>query len=165
MKILLPNDVMRKLRRPMLRAGRREIGGMIMGEDMGDQVFRIVDFSVDSVSGTRSNFVRNAEQHDKALADFFKRTGADYRRFNYLGEWHTHPSFSVQPSLQDVHAMQNLVDGSGGVSFAVLLIARLKWHYWFEASTHLFMNGHVPTSIDLLTPPKVERTINDPNSA
>lgn len=153
MQILLPKDVVRKLRAPMLRAGRREIGGMIMGEDLGNQRFQIVDFSVDAVSGTRSNFVRNAAQHDEALAAFFNRTGADYERFNYLGEWHTHPSFSVHPSLQDVHAMQDLVDGSGGVRFAFLLIARLRWHWWFEASTHLFVQGHVPTPVDLILEP------------
>jgi len=148
--LLLPNDLIRKMRHHMYRAGRREIGGMIMGEDVGNQTFRVVDFSIDTVSGTRSNFVRDADLHDQALAEFFERTGADYRRFNYLGEWHTHPSFDVLPSLQDLHAMQDLVDGSGKVSFAVLLIARLKWYWRFDGSAHLFVKGHVPSRVELV---------------
>ena len=70
MQLLLPSEVVRKMRKHMFRAGRREIGGMIMGEQLGDQQFRIVEFSVDATSGTRSNFVRDAEQHDRVLKEF-----------------------------------------------------------------------------------------------
>lgn len=147
MQLSLPTDVVRKMRRHMLRAGSREIGGMIMGEQTGDQQFRVVDFTVDATSGSPSSFTRDAEQHDQALEKFFSKTGADYHRFNYLGEWHTHPRFSVHPSLQDVHTMQDLVDGSGGVNFAVLLIARLKWFWRFESSANLFVGGYVPSEI------------------
>lgn len=150
MQLLLPSDVLRRMRGQLFRAGRREIGGMIMGEEVDDRTFKIVDFSVDATSGTNSNFVRDANQHDEALDAFFKKTGADYCRFNYLGEWHSHPSFSVHPSLQDVHAMQDLVDGSGGVNFAALFIARLKWYCRFDCSAHLFVSDHVPTRIDVV---------------
>lgn len=148
--LLLPSDVVRRMRRHMFSASRREIGGMLMGEEIGDQQFRIVDFSVDAETGTKAHFVRDADQHDQALAAFFDSTDADYRRFNYLGEWHTHPSFDVQPSTQDIHSMQDLVDGSGGVDFAVLFIARLRWFWWFECSAHLFVRNHLPTVVDVI---------------
>jgi len=150
MQLLLPNDVVRKMRRHMVRAARREIGGMIMGEEIGDQQFRIVDFSVDARSGTSAQFLRDADQHDEALSAFFDSTGADYRRFNYLGEWHTHPSFDVHPSLQDVRSMQDLVDDSGGVDFAVLFIARLRWCWRFECGAHLFVRDHAPMVVDVV---------------
>lgn len=147
MQLQLPTDVLRRMRRYLLRSGSREIGGILMGEEIGDQEFQIVDFSVDTSSGTRAQFVRNADQHDEALSAFFERTGGEYGRFNYLGEWHSHPSFSVQPSFQDMHAMQDLVDGSGGVDFAVLLISRLRWYWSFECSAHLFVRGHSPSEV------------------
>lgn len=150
MKLILPNDVRRKMRYNMMCAGRREIGGMIMGEEIGEQEFRIVNFSVDTKSGTHSKFVRNADEHDLALAEFFNRTGANYRRFNYLGEWHSHPSFSVYPSRQDVHAMQDLVDGTGGVNFAVLLIVRLRCLCRFDSSVHLFVKNYAPVRVELI---------------
>lgn len=150
MQLILPTKLTKKMRGHLVGAKRREIGGMIMGEEVGDQQFRVVDFSVDAESGTVGNFIRDADQHDQALSDFFEKTGSDYQRFNYLGEWHSHPSFSVQPSLQDVRAMQDLVDGSGGVDFAVLLIARLNWYWRFECSAHLFVRHYVPTKADVI---------------
>lgn len=150
MKLLLPNDIVHKMRCHMLKAGSREIGGMLMGEEVGEQVFRIVDFTIDAKSGDVANFVRDDENHDKVLAKFFKRTGADYERFNYLGEWHTHPRFNVHPSVQDIQTMQDLVDGSGGVSFAVLLIARLRWIVSYECSAHLFVHNYAPSKVNVV---------------
>ena len=149
MQLLLPSDILKGMRRYLLRARRREIGGILMGEEIGHLRFRIVDFTVDTTSGTSSHFVRDADHHDEALSAFFERTGAEYDRFNYLGEWHSHPSFSVNPSHRDVYAMNKLVDGSGGVDFAVLLICRLKWYWRFECSTHLFVRGYVPSVVDV----------------
>jgi proteasome lid subunit RPN8/RPN11 len=137
------------MRRSLLVSGSREIGGMLMGEEIGDQTFRVVDFSIDASSGTAGSFVRDAKKHDDALAAFFEKTGSNYGRFNYLGEWHSHPSFSVHPSLQDVHAMQDLVDGSGNVEFAVLFISRLRWYWRFECSAHLFVRGYAPSAIEV----------------
>lgn len=149
MQLMLPNDVVRTMRWHLFRAGQREIGGMVMGEDLGNQRFRVVEFSVDTSSGTKTSFHRNAEEHDRALSAFFEKTGSDYARFNYLGEWHSHPSFSVKPSLQDLLAMQDLVDGTGGVNFAILFISRLKWYCRFDCSAYLFAQGHTPTVVDI----------------
>lgn len=149
MQLQLPTEVLRRMRRNLLRSGSREIGGILMGEEIDDQVFQIVDFSVDTSSGTSAQFIRDADEHDEALSAFFERTGGEYGRFNYLGEWHSHPSFSVHPSLQDVHAMQDLVDGSGSVDFAVLFISRLRWYWRFECSAHLFVSGHPPSVVSV----------------
>jgi len=149
MQLQLPTDVLRRMRRHLFRSGSREIGGILMGEEIADQLFRIVDFSVDTSGGTRAQFLRDADHHDEALSAFFERTGAKYARFNYLGEWHSHPSFSVHPSLQDMHAMQDLVDGSGGVDFAVLFISRLRWYWRFECSAHLFVRDHPPSVVSV----------------
>ena len=113
-----------------------------MGEMDGDQRFRIADISVDTVSGSQAHFVRDAEHHERELRAFFERTGADYKRFNYLGEWHSHPSFEVTPSGPDIRAMRNLVEGTRGVDFAVLFINRLKWVWQMEASATLFVRGY-----------------------
>jgi len=142
MHLLVPRSIQRRLKRHMFFAGQREIGGILMGEMVGDQRFRIADFSVDTVSGSRAHFVRDAEHHELELSAFFKRTGADYKRFNYLGEWHSHPSFEVVPSGLDVRSMHNLVEGARGVDFAVLFISRLSWLWQMEVSATLFVKGH-----------------------
>jgi hypothetical protein len=50
--------------------------------------------------------------------------------------------------------MQNLVDDSEGVDFAVLLIARLKWYWRLSYSAHLFVRNHAPTIVDLVHEPR-----------
>lgn len=112
-----------------------------MGEETGDDEFRIVDFSVDTKIGTTSNFNRVSESHEQALEKFFERTGQDFNRYNYLGEWHTHPSFEVTASIQDIAAMHDLVNESQGIDFSVLLIARLKWMYELEMNSLLFVKN------------------------
>ena len=46
MKIILAPQIVQRLRRELRRAGRREIGGLLMGEDLGSEQFRVVDISV-----------------------------------------------------------------------------------------------------------------------
>jgi integrative and conjugative element protein (TIGR02256 family) len=104
-----------------------EIGGVLMGEQITPGHFRIVDFSVDTKSGDNSRFIRRPEHHREALDAFFAKTEADYSRFNYLGEWHSHPSYEARPSQQDVAEMRSLVEEEEGIPFSVLLIVRTRW--------------------------------------
>src|SRR6266516_1696846 len=95
------NHVM-KLAQELRRSGRREIGGVLVGEHIGIDNFRLVDFSVQRSGGTQACFVRRPEEHHQFMEAFFSRTGNEFERFNYLGEWHSHPSFPAYPSTVDV---------------------------------------------------------------
>jgi proteasome lid subunit RPN8/RPN11 len=88
-------------------------------------VFRLVDLTVQRSGGTAACFIRHPHEHQAELDAFFERTGGDYKRFNYLGEWHSHPSFHPVPSQTDVTTMQSIVtDESVGVNFLILLIVK-----------------------------------------
>lgn len=150
MKIELPSAVRRRLRGHLRAAGFREIGGVLMGEQLRIDHFRVVDFTVDAITGSRAHFVRSTEQHQIALDDFFARTNSDYRRFNYLGEWHSHPSFPVNPSATDVSSMNDLVNGERSIDFAVLLILRLDWYVHLRNSASLFVRGQQPQKIETI---------------
>jgi integrative and conjugative element protein (TIGR02256 family) len=150
MQILLPVNIKMRLKRLLLCSGSREIGGILMGEEIEDNLFRVVDFSVDAVTGSSAHFVRDAIHHDQELEAFFERTDHNYSRFNYLGEWHSHPLFDVEPSGQDIHSMQGLVDGSRGVDFAVLLIVRLKWFAQLESHASLHVTNYEPQFISII---------------
>lgn len=146
MQIEMGNDVRFRLQKALRQAGRQEIGGMIFAEELGPGNFRVVDFSLDAHSGSRSTFSRDPLVHRQALNDFFQRTGHDFTRFNYLGEWHSHPSFSAHPSHDDVATMTELVETSENISFAVLMIVRLRFQFWMECSFTVFARGEVPTT-------------------
>jgi hypothetical protein len=84
------------------------------------------------------------------LAKFFADTGADYTRFNYLGEWHSHPTFEAVPSSTDVRTMQSLVsDPAVGVNFLVLLVARLSIERQIEATAMAFTPSAPPTVVPI----------------
>src|SRR5690606_1513044 len=107
MRLLLTVPIALRLRRELRRAGRREIGGLLMGEHLYDDVFRIADITVQRSGGAKTCFVRQPHEHQAELNSFFERTGANYSRFNYLGEWHSHPSFDPLPSETDLQTMQS----------------------------------------------------------
>jgi [CysO sulfur-carrier protein]-S-L-cysteine hydrolase len=149
MRIELTTDIESRFQRSLRHAARREIGGMLFAEQLKPGHFRIVDFSLDSFSGSHVSFRRDPTTHQKALEEFFDRTGHDFRRFNYLGEWHTHPSFSVRPSAEDMATMIDIVDDASKsiITFAILLILRLRFRLWIDHSLTIFARNRVPQSI------------------
>jgi proteasome lid subunit RPN8/RPN11 len=150
MHIEIADHVMGKLQRALKTAGPREIGGVLMGEQIALGHFRIVDLSIDSQSGGQFHFVRSPEAHAEALNAFFLETNHQYDRFNYLGEWHSHPDFSVSPSTQDIASMTDLVEGERGIEFAVLLIVKLHWWRRMSCSCTLFCRSANPSLVDIL---------------
>jgi len=108
------------------KAGRRETGGILMGEHIAEDTFRVVDITVQLQPSTFTSFIRALSGIKSALLRFFRRTKYEYTRFNYLGEWHSHPSFALEPSSTDCESMLQIVhDPAVGASFAVLVIVRL----------------------------------------
>ena len=74
------------------------------------------------------------------LRAIFQQTGHDYTRFNYLGEWHSHPSFAPYPSRTDDLSMLQIVqDVEVGANFAVLLIAKLELEGGLIATVHTYL--------------------------
>lgn len=151
MQLLLPSQIIVRLRRELRRAGRKEIGGLLMGEHLRDEIFRVMDISVQRSGGSQACFVRDPNHHQVQLQEFFSRTGGDYSRFNYLGEWHSHPSFEPLPSPTDVQTMRSIIDDPAiGVNFLVLLIPRLSIGGSIETTATAFTMGSPPIPVPVL---------------
>ncbi|MEZ0223182.1 MAG: Mov34/MPN/PAD-1 family protein [Alphaproteobacteria bacterium] len=151
MKLILPRSQTSRIKAALRRAGRREIGGILMAEQTAPGEFIVSDFSIDEISGTEAHFVRSPEAAQKALDEFFKKTNFDYKRFNYLGEWHSHPGFPALPSGTDVRSMIDLVNGERDISFAALLIVKLKFWRKIEMTSFMFSrNSSLAEQINLI---------------
>jgi hypothetical protein len=149
MKLLLPQKIIERLRSEV-RGRSREIGGVLVGEHLEGETFRIVDLSIQVSGGTAAHFIRDDIQAWAFLRDFFRRTGHDYHRFNYIGEWHSHPSFMPLPSGEDRTTMFELLDDpDAGVNFAVLMIVRLRLWSGLQLSATLFRRGLAPAGVDV----------------
>lgn len=145
MKIILPDSQIHKMKVVLRKAGAREVGGILMAEQLAPDHFSIVDFSVDTTTGTYAHFVRSPEHHQIALEKFFKRTNYQFSKFNYLGEWHSHPSFSTRPSNIDIASMLDLVNGERKITFAALMIVKLRHWFSLEKSITVFTRDKIYT--------------------
>ena len=140
MKIHLPINIQQKIIQALEKAGNYEIGGVLMGEHIAEAEFRIVDLTIQEQLGSVTFFTRLVADIVKPLKSFFKRTGYNYRKFNYLGEWHSHPTFPPVPSQKDIQSMQEIVtDPDTGANFVILLIVKLKSVQKIEATVTTFL--------------------------
>lgn len=156
MQILLPASVAQTVVEELRRCGRHETGGLIFAEHIGGDTFKIVEVTIQQSRGTCVEFVRDPAEHKQQLDAFFDRTGDNCARFNYFGEWHSHPSFLPVPSGQDLRTMRSILeDEDVGVNFLVLMIARLKDRSGLELSaTVCTASGlYEPASIFIEVPP------------
>jgi [CysO sulfur-carrier protein]-S-L-cysteine hydrolase len=148
MQLLITRKIAKRICREMRRAGRQEIGGLLMGEHVSEGIFRIANISVQRSGGTHVSFTRDPAKHRAQLARFFTRTGQDYSRFNYLGEWHSHPSFEAVPSPTDLHTMQSIVDDPAvGVHFLMLLVTGFSTKGDMQVTAMAFRAGTPPVPI------------------
>ena len=127
MKIQIPKKIVEKWASDLKQAGRREIGGVLFGEQIREGEFRLLDATKQSSWGsTSATFTRHGVGARKEVLALHERYGGNPERFNYLGEWHSHPNAPVRPSLQDEFTMRKLlVDQGKAVNFLVLLIVKL----------------------------------------
>lgn len=114
------------LMRAVKSGGTREVGGILMGEHTDVDTFRVTELTAQTEGGAFATFVRLVEFIVRPLRLFFDSTCHDYTRFNYIGEWHSHPLFSLTPSAKDHRTMHELLhDRSLGARFVVLLLVKL----------------------------------------
>ena len=127
MKLRIPRPTIEVWVDDLTRAGSREIGGVLFGEQIEEGEFRIVDATRQRLGGgTKLRFHRRGGQARKQILALHDRFGGDAKRFNYLGEWHSHPNAPVIPSIRDENTMRQLLaDQAGAVNFLVLAIVRL----------------------------------------
>lgn len=140
-EVILSAKCARKLKKELRAAGRNEIGGVLAAEQVGDGKFLVRALSVQR-DGTPTSFVRDPAQHRKFMRRFHLLTGNQPQRFNYLGEWHSHPSFLALPSAPDLRAMHSeIADTEQTASFLVLMIVKLGTDAGLTGSVHAFRRG------------------------
>lgn len=134
------------LSKALTKAGGRECGGLLLGEHVGVDHFVVRSLTVQK-PGAIASFVRSLSGVMSTVTLFCRANGCNFNKFNYLGEWHSHPLFSVQPSKQDHSTMLDLVtDEKVAANFVVLLIFRLGNH-GLEGSAHTYLpNGTIHRS-------------------
>lgn len=125
------------MRACLQRGGIREIGGWLAAEQLAPGVFELIGFTVDFEVGTHNRFASLPATHSEQLDKILNENAGRKGRIDYLGEWHSHPTFPPVPSDIDVAAMTKMVEDSGP-SFATLLIVRMLGAAVLEATITTF---------------------------
>ena len=145
MRLRIPSELIERWCTELSRAGAREIGGVLFGEQLAEGDFRIVEARRQRFGGgTCTSFHRRGGSARKQILALHEQFGSDPERFNYLGEWHTHPNAPVCPSLQDEVTMyQLLADQGEAVNFLVLIILKLDEEERLQIGAMTFLSsGH-----------------------
>jgi len=148
-EVVLTAHCVRKLKRELRAAGLNEIGGVLAAEQVADGQFVVRDLSVQR-DGTFASFVRDPAPHRAFMRRFHMRMGNNPERFNYLGEWHSHPSFLALPSPPDLRQMKALIEDEEQIaSFLVLMIVKLERNGGLLGSTYAFRRQMPPLRVYL----------------
>jgi [CysO sulfur-carrier protein]-S-L-cysteine hydrolase len=151
MKLILPRDITAQLVQALEKAGAREIGGILMGEHVEPDTFRVKAVTIQLKGGTFATFIRRVADVLAPLRSFFNKTHHDYTRFNYLGEWHSHHSFALSPSGQDNLTMQSMVmDSSLGARFVILLLVKQDRSGQFKGAVTVYQPYCIPSAGNLM---------------
>lgn len=143
----LPSKITSQIEQALTQAGKREIGGILMAEHVGTNEFTVRDLTICG-GGKFASFVRRIQGVWTKLHQFYDSTDHDYTRFNYIGEWHSHPSFEPVPSIVDHKTMNAIImDKQVGCNFVVLLVVKLSSEQTLIGSVHTYLrNGMIKTS-------------------
>jgi [CysO sulfur-carrier protein]-S-L-cysteine hydrolase len=138
-KIIIPFQIKEQLVTALKNAGNHETGGILMGEHVDIDEFRVKEITVEPNLGTFASFVRALSHALSSLEKFFQETKYDYTHYNYMGEWHSHPSFVPAPSTRDISTMiDSINDKNIGANFLVLIIIKLNTSELIEGSATVF---------------------------
>jgi integrative and conjugative element protein (TIGR02256 family) len=109
---------------------RSESGGILIGAYRGPHL-EILNFTVPGPKDLRQRygFVRQDPSHQRSATRIWKRSGG---KDTFVGEWHTHPLGSPEPSKVDRQAWRDITVAAQRIMvFAV--VAPLGWRlFWCE---------------------------------
>lgn len=159
MRLRIPTSIIEQWAADLDRASHKEVGGVLFGEQITEGDFRIVEITRQQFfGGTATTFKRRGGVARKEILALHEKFGGDPKRFNYLGEWHSHPNAPAWPSLQDECTMQKLLADQGGVvNFLILIIVKLDE----QAKFHICARAYLASGHNLNCEIEIEATEGD----
>lgn len=123
------------------RSAPLETGGVLLGWRTTEHIC-VTDIvgPGPGASHARDSFVPDAEWQSEEVARLYAESG---RRLAYLGDWHTHPGGTSNPSLRDQQTLSAIARHAPARCPQPIMII-LGQHHGDEwtASCHLITNGH-----------------------
>lgn len=151
-KVAISPAVLKELRRLVKTVWFTEIGGPMVGYLLPDATLVITDLAGPGPRGIcRFYSVTIDGEHSKSFCDqAFTESGG---LCDYVGDWHCHPSLSLQASQGDIDAMETMANTDGLTQYPVSLIYsrinhRMVAYRWEAEESDLV---EIPISVSLPT--------------
>ncbi|MEW8288094.1 MAG: Mov34/MPN/PAD-1 family protein [Candidatus Thiodiazotropha endolucinida] len=145
MKLRIGKSLIKRWKVDLVEAGNYEIGGILFGEQVDDSEFILLDITTQKNSRFCDSFVRDADEARRSICKFNEKYNHSYSKYNYLGEWHSHPNFTVLPSTKDKATMRMLLQHPDNkANFLLLIIIRINKLHSLEIGAKAYLSsGHV----------------------
>ena len=126
MKIIIKKEVANKIKEKILDDMPNESKGACFAYHKDEEVFEIIDTYISKYKGTKffANLIVN-RKYKKFEKLFYKSKGHDYKHYNYIGDWHSHPSFECVPSIFDKKEIDDELNHSNAY-FLIQIILKVK---------------------------------------
>lgn len=103
MTIEIPKPISELLKRELEVMNQNETRGSFFAERVNGALFKVNDVYFSKKRGTFS-FIKMliGDEYKKFQKNYHKKYFFEYEKYNYIGDWHSHPSFSCLPSSYDI---------------------------------------------------------------
>lgn len=118
--VVLPTEIRRRMLDLAAAKAPNETGGILIGRRQGDTltIVSASDAGPNAISEP-TRFQRDGKYCQDFLLGQVRQLGADY---DYVGEWHSHPSTSPEPSSRDTDSFTEIAEDPDVLTAAPLLI-------------------------------------------
>lgn len=102
MTIVIPKEISELLKKELDFMGQNETKGSFFAERIDNDLFEVNEIYFSKKRGTFS-FIKMiiGDEYKKFQKKYHEKYSFDYEKYNYIGDWHSHPSFSCFPSTYD----------------------------------------------------------------
>ncbi len=125
MKIIIPKKLTKKIFNQVKKGKLNETKGALFARKISDDIFEVDDVYIESKVGSFA-FVElvNNKKYQVYQKSYHKKNGYDYVNHNYIGDWHSHPSFELYPSSYDMAEVKSDLKKSNA-KFLVQVIVKI----------------------------------------
>ena len=126
MTIIIPQEQAEIIQRQLIKCGLNETKGALFAYKIRDDYFQVDGVYIETKVGNIA-FVElfNNKRYRDFQYRYHKKHTFDYVNHNYIGDWHSHPSFELFPSSFDQEEVKRDLKKSNA-RFLIQIIFKLE---------------------------------------
>jgi proteasome lid subunit RPN8/RPN11 len=127
LEIIIPKKISLILIKQISKHSPLETKGALFAEDLGNDTFKIDGVYLEPKPGT-TTFVKLYinQEYVSFQKNYHKFRKNNFSKYNYIGDWHSHPLFECLPSSYDVSEVEEDIKKSNAIFLVQLILKVLK---------------------------------------